>query len=541
MTASLPGSPRASRRRLILPLAILALLSIPRALAGADRPPPAPAAGEGGPGSPREAVVSYLEAARQGRWDAAAEALELPPDLSTDGPRLARRLKAVLDRHAWIDPAELSESPGGNLEDGLPPNVEEIARIPGRSGSFDPVRLVLREGPEGPRWLVSPATVRRVDRWYEDLGQRWLLEHAPEALLRPGPKDLLVWQWLALPLVAAVALAIGAFLSLLTRALVGRLAARTETTLDDVILARLRAPITIAWTLVVAAVPLAYLGLYEPAERFLDGVRRTGLFLVLFWGALRTVDVLQAAVGSSPWASRRPEARALLPLSARLVKTFLVVLAGVALLGALGYPVASLVAGLGIGGIAVALAAQKTVENLFGSLSIGVDQALSQGDWVKVGDVFGVVESVGLRSTRIRTLDRTLVTIPNGGLADTRIESYTARDRLRLSATIGLVYDTTQEQMKVVLEGFERVLRQHPKIWGENVVVFFTGFGDSSLNVDVMAWFLTTDWGEFQRIRQEVFLAFMGVVESAESSFAFPTRTVHVVPGAGAAAPPPRG
>ena len=168
--------------------------------------------------------------------------------------------------------------------------------------------------------------------------------------------------------------------------------------------------------------------------------------------------------------------------------------------------------------------------------SIGVDQPFREGDLVKVEDVFGVVERIGLRSSRIRTLDRTLVSIPNGRLAEQRIESFAERDRLRLAVDIGLTYGTSSEQMRTILARIESSLRGHPKIWPDAVTVAFQGFGDSSLNVLVMAWFLTTDWGEFLAIRQAMLLDFMAIVESEGSSFAFPTRTVHVVPAAAGAA-----
>ena len=140
----------------------------------------------------------------------------------------------------------------------------------------------------------------------------------------------------------------------------------------------------------------------------------------------------------------------------------------------------------------------------------------------------GTVETLGLRSTRVRTLDRTLVTIPNGKLADQRIETFAARDRCRLFCTLGLVYDTSAEQLRAVLAGVEQVLRGHPRIWPEGISVRFVALAASSLDVEVAAWFQTADWNEFQGIRQEVLLAFMEVVEQAGTSFAFPTQTVHL-------------
>jgi MscS family membrane protein len=191
--------------------------------------------------------------------------------------------------------------------------------------------------------------------------------------------------------------------------------------------------------------------------------------------------------------------------------------------------VAGLLAGLGLGGLAFALAAQKTVENLFGSLSLAIDAPFRVGDFVKIEDFVGTVEAIGLRSTNIRTLDRTLVSIPNGRLAEMRVESYSVRDRLRLACTVGLVYGTSASQMRQVLEGLEAVLRAHPLIWPEAVIVRFKELGASSLDIEIMAWFRTSDWSKFQLIRQEVLLQFLQIVEGAGTGFAFPTRTVHVV------------
>jgi MscS family membrane protein len=201
----------------------------------------------------------------------------------------------------------------------------------------------------------------------------------------------------------------------------------------------------------------------------------------------------------------------------------------VALLSELGYSVTSLVAGLGIGGLAVALAARSTLENLFGAFSIGADQPFREGDFVKVEDFTGTVEAIGLRSTRIRTLDRTVITLPNGKLADTKVESFAERDRIRLACDLGLVYGTTAAQMRQILAGVERVLRDQPKIFPDAITVRFKELGASALTIEVMAWFLTKDFAEFQAIRQEVLLQFMAVVEGCGSSFAFPTQTVHVV------------
>ncbi len=200
----------------------------------------------------------------------------------------------------------------------------------------------------------------------------------------------------------------------------------------------------------------------------------------------------------------------------------------VAVLTELGFQVTSLLAGLGIGGIAVALAAQKTVENLIGSVTIGLDRPFHVGDAVLVDGVVGVVEVVGLRSTRLRTLDRTVVTIPNGRLADMRIESYAARDRWRIVTSLGLRYGTTAAQVRQVLAEVEAALRDHPAAGPDAPLVRFAEFKDSGLAIEVQGWVRAADQQEYGRIRGELYLRFMEIVEAAGTGFAFPTRTLHV-------------
>lgn len=357
----------------------------------------------------------------------------------------------------------------------------------------------------------------------------WLRQYLPDLLLERGPRHLFYWQWVALPLLVILAWVAGYVLSRLSRRVLRRITQHTETEWDDEVLKRIGGPLTLAWALVAVQVLLPFLELSQRAETFGDRVLRGGFLAAFFWTLARSLDVARQILVLSPWGKSHPASRSLLPLGARVGKVLLFAIAIVALLSEMGYPVASLIAGLGVGGLAVALAAQKTVENLFGAFSIGADEPFREGDFVRVEDFVGTVEQIGLRSTRIRTLDRTLVTIPNGRLADMRLETFAARDRIRLACILGVVYETTAAQMREILSGLERVLREHPKIWPDTVVVRFKEFGASSLDIEIMAWFLTSDWGEFQLIRQEVLLSFMDVVERHGSSFAFPTRTVHLM------------
>jgi MscS family membrane protein len=357
-----------------------------------------------------------------------------------------------------------------------------------------------------------------------------LADWMPEPLLVMGPGGLAAWQWIGLVVVIALAWIIGRLGAWLFTWLGAKLVGRTETSLDDELLAKLRSPLRLLASIGLVRVGTLPLELPPGAEKVTFQILLALFAFALVWAALRSIDVISGQLGRATWAIERPSTRSLLLLVGRIAKALVVIIAGIGFLSGIGLPVASLLAGLGIGGIALAFGAQKTVENLFGAVAIGVDRPFREGDFIKVEDnVMGTVEGVGLRSTRIRTLDRTIITLPNGRLSDMRIETFTLRDRIRLLTVLNLVYSTTAAQVRDVLAGIERKLRDHPLIWPDEISVRFVQLGQSSLDVEVMAWFRTTDFPTFKVIRQDMLLAFMEIVEQTGSSFAFPTRTVHMV------------
>lgn len=258
--------------------------------------------------------------------------------------------------------------------------------------------------------------------------QDWLLEQLPSSLRAVGPQQLSWpqqlpwWQGLGLPLLGVCAAALAIPLSRVTRALLARLLQRERRPELDQRRQRESGPLLLGWATLLFALALSWLRLHEQASAAVHvGIRAAGL-LAFYWALSRGIDVRRELWSHSQWGKALSK-RSLLTLGAKVGKVSIVVLAVMAFLSELGYAVTRLVAGLGIGGVAVALGARKTLEDLPGAFAIGADQPLIQGDAVRVGDVSGTVEVVGLRSTRIRTQERTLGTIPNGKLADQQIES----------------------------------------------------------------------------------------------------------------------
>ena len=325
------------------------------------------------------------------------------------------------------------------------------------------------------------------------------------------------------------AVVLGVLVTRILKAVWRRLARHTQTEWDDEVVARLGSPVSTIMAMQLFRLSFAWLPLEPSAIATLREVINVLTILNVIWAAFRGIDIVRSVLQRREWAVSCASSRSLLALAARFAKVAVLLMGSLVALSQLGVSIASLIAGLGIGGLVIALAAQKTVENLFGAVSIGIDQPMREGDFVKIYDFVGTVEQIGLRSTRIRTLDRTLITIPNDELSNQRIESFSARDRIRLACTIGLEYKTTGDQVRTVIEAFTRILRAHPKIWPDAVVVRFKEFAASSLDLEVMAWFQTSDWGEFQVIRENILLEFMAAVSAAGAAIAYPTQTLHHV------------
>jgi MscS family membrane protein len=194
----------------------------------------------------------------------------------------------------------------------------------------------------------------------------------------------------------------------------------------------------------------------------------------------------------------------------------------------LGLPLYSVVAGLGIGGLAVALAIRPTLENLIGGIMLYLDQPVRIGDFCSFGDKTGTVESIGVRTTKIRALDRTLISIPNGALADMQLINWAKCDMMLITATIGLRYETENDQLRYVLVKFREMFHAHPKIDTDTVRVRFADYGQSSLDIDVRIYALTRDFNEYYAIREDVLLRISEIVKNSGSGFAFPSQTLYM-------------
>lgn len=218
----------------------------------------------------------------------------------------------------------------------------------------------------------------------------------------------------------------------------------------------------------------------------------------------------------------------LAPLIVKSLRIFVITLGILFILNNFGYNIASLLAGLGIGGLAFALAAQDTVSNLFGSFTIFSDKPFHMGDWIEIGDFEGTVEEVGFRSTRIRRFDQAQVTLPNSQFIKNGVINYSAMKKRRIKFNLGVTYDTTAAQISEVIEGIKQIIREDHRFDHNFSMVHFTDFGDYALNIFIYCFTKTTVWDEYLTVREEFHLSIMKMLEEMGVEIAFPSQTVYI-------------
>jgi MscS family membrane protein len=334
-----------------------------------------------------------------------------------------------------------------------------------------------------------------------------------------------VWVWIALPLLFLVTFTLG---WLVMRMVIAGLARSQR--------ARKRLqPLAIPLALLIAAV------LFEMANGLLPLGRKLTRELIpvtiglhtfaVTWLLFRLADLAALRMQDVLLARGRRSVVAIIPLLRKIGKAAIAILGLLFLLQNFGLNVAAIIAGLGIGGVALALASQKSVENLLGGIMLALDQPVRVGDFCRYGDgKTGTVEDIGLRSTRIRTMERTVVSIPNADFSSLQLENFTLRERILLQTTIGLRYETTTEQLQQILADLRTLLGSHAVLAPETVRVRLTAFSPAALNVELFAYATTSDYAEFMAVREELFLRVLHIVREAGTDFAFPLQAPPPVP-----------
>ncbi len=499
----------------------------------------APAVVRSDTSSPRATVNLFLRSVNTGDFDAAAVCLDL--SRLTEQERgtarlLAGKLWMVLNRSRFIVPQELPDNSKG------PPctllirdeGVIELARV--------------ESGPREGEWLFTRSTVRSIEPLYRateklpvvpelrgkvslsfwELPALYVREYwVPNALKQPLGV-LFVWQWLGIIVVLVGAAAVRRLsASLLPRVCQRLLSTEGAAMLPDVLRRTLR-PISTFVMLLVLWGGLQLLDLGAVALSWIWWALRITLTVVGVYAAFRLIDVFGAYFTGIAAKTRSRLDDVLVPLAQRTAKVAVIAVGMLLFASAVGIHIAPLIAGLGVGGLAFGLAAQDTIKNFFGSVNVVLDRPFQVGDWVKIGDAEGTVESVGLRSSRIRTFYNSEVTIPNSDLMNAVIDNLGRRRYRRTSCHLSVTYSSTPEQLEAFCEGIRELIRKHPYTRKDYYHVYVNRFSASSIDILLYCFHETPDWGTELRERHRLFLDIVRLARRLGVEFAFPTQTIHL-------------
>lgn len=439
-----------------------------------------------------------------------------------DGPNLARKLLIVAERSMVVDYEAISNDPDGHLDDGLPSYRDRVTAVKTSEGLVD---ILMQKVPRGDGvfiWKLSNATVAKIPALNEELGYGAIGDRL--SLIFPHYKVMgfELWQW-GMVLVLLVAGYLFAYV--ITWLLFKLVTLQTKQRLERAerfINGPLRILITVLFfrsTFDLIAPSLVARAVFEA---------RTFLIIAVVWALLGFVDLILYRIAERMKKQGHEDAVVLLRPASTAIKLTLVFIGIVTWLDNIGYEVTTLLAGLGVGGIAVAFAAQRTLENLIGSITIYSSQPVHVGDFCKFGNTLGVVEEIGLRATQLRTLERSVVHIPNAKFSTDIIENLTQRDKILYRTRLRLSLQTTARQMQDVLEGIRELINTHEMIDEEASRVRFLEFGEYAQEIELYVYIKTRDFIEYLEQREDINLKIAAIIESSGTQLVVPTRTTYL-------------
>lgn len=460
--------------------------------------------------TPRGALQGFLKSAWDQDYQRAARYLDmrfLPDGMNeAKAPGYARDLQAIIDRNLWIDLDTVNDTPEGNSADNLPSYRDMFARI--KVADYDAI-LYLQRVPDptiGAVWKVSNATVSQIPVLYEKLGYgpwiEWFIAHIPEGRLFM----LNLWEWAFVLAFLTASLLLVIPVTWIARWLLLRTNWQHKEEVGHII----TGPLRFFLAILVNKLALMQTTLPVLTKELLD----SGLFLMLtlVWLIWALLGLVQSLLRARWVANGNKQAASLLRPLTNFVRILMLMLALLVWLQHLGFNVGAILAGMGIGGIAIALASKQSIENFIGTVTLYSSAPLKVGNLCKLGSLRGTVEEIGLRCTRIRTLDRSVIHIPNAKLAEMEIENISEREKIRFKTDIRLDYDTSAEQIKLITQDIKALLEAHEKINEKPLRVTFKGFGLHGLEVNVFAYVGSTSLPTYQQVAHELNLGIMEIV-----------------------------
>jgi MscS family membrane protein len=379
-------------------------------------------------------------------------------------------------------------------------------------------------------WVFSEATVQSIPDLYANTFSSWFtffVDNLPEWAYNEW-LGIKIWQYLAVFVWLLTGLILMKIFAFFLDNYVRRIAEKTKISWDDDLIDGIERPGEFIFLFTFYFLSYSNLQFSVTISHFLAVTLEIALSFTIVWLFYNLSEVFSKYLGVLTSKTETELDDQLIPLIRKTLRFFVIVMGVIAILQNNGYNVASLIAGLGIGGLAVALAARETLSNFFGSLTIFLDRPFKIGDWVKSGSVEGTVEEVGFRSTRIRTFYNSLVSVPNSNLANTDIDNLGLRKYRRLKTVLNLTYSTTPEQMEAFVEGIKAIVKANKHMRQDYYEVHFNSFGAHSLDVLVYVFFDVPDWSTELQQRHNFLLEILRLAKEVGVEFAFPTQTLHM-------------
>jgi MscS family membrane protein len=477
--------------------------------------------------TPYGTVFGFLEAANSGSYSIAAQYLQMSPARrQAQGDALAMKLNIAMNR-AFEGSLRPSRQPEGTPQEDVPPDRQKLGTMVSGGTEAD-LELVRVSDPNAGRiWLISSDTLSKIPELYDQIEARQVETQLPSWVVKHQLAGMPLWQWLALLLLTPVAAAVGwLLLVVLEIPLLWWMKKKVQPGLWQ-----WRSVSGPEWLLagtIVHRILSKYLSLPLLQRHYYLQVTAVALVIGANWILWRVIRWFLRRVRNRALAHGHGGTGSLMLLGERLIKAAVFLMAVFFILGILGFNMSTALAGLGIGGLAIGFGAQKTIENLFGGVSVLGDEVIRVGDVCRFGDRTGTVEDIGLRSTRVRTEERTLLAIPNGTVATINVENLSRRDKILFKTVFGLRSETTHDHLRYVLSEIRRILYSHSKIETKSVRVRLTELAASSINVELVSYVLTQDFNEFAAVREDLLLRIMHLVEDSGTGFAFPSQTLYL-------------
>ena len=478
--------------------------------------------------TPSGTVYGFLQAAQAGNYSTAAQYFQLSNARRlTQGEDLATKLKLVMDRAFTGNLRAISNQRDGTPQEGVSLDRQRIGVL--SAGDIDDdLDLVHVSDPGGGRiWLISSETLAKIPDLYEQLQVRQVETRLPGFLVQHQLAGMPIWQWLAILLAIPFAAGLG-WLAVLILKFPRYLWLRKHKQSLSPAWSAISSPLWLVLGSVIHAFCVRYLRLPLLQRHYYQITIGVVLIIAFNWLLWRILQQLARRVRERAIYAGRTGTGSVMLLGERILKALILILAIFLILSTLGFNMTTALAGLGIGGIAIAFAAQKTLENLFGGISLLGDEVIHVGDECRFGDRIGTVEDISLRSTRIRTPQRTQLSIPNGSLATMNVENLSRRDKILFNTKLGLRYETSPDQLRYVLAQIRRLFYEHPKVETDGARIRFVGYENSLLTLEVFCYILTRNGPEFLTIQEDLLLRIMEIIEASGTSLAFPSSTVYL-------------